>query len=282
MANSVTFYCIHEGFYAGISDRLESLKTACHQAGIQFMALNALDIDYSHLPILTTKDGLYNVARGGEVMESLLLQFEPKTFYLNRPLYVENNKDTTKYSILLDKFDIPSPKTIYSHSNDPNRLLQSVTRLNGFPVILKTRGESTGIGTMLLSDQFSLLSVVDYLNNKKVSYILREYLQPKEVARFIVIGNQVVASNVKNIPDHDFRTSVKNQLPVHKRYPAEVEELAIQAAKASNFANAGIDILIDKQNHAYVLEVNMPHDFTTTEKATGIPVAQQMVKWLFS
>jgi glutathione synthase/RimK-type ligase-like ATP-grasp enzyme len=274
------FYCIHEGFYEGVQTRIEHLTNACLDKGVKFIDLDSTKINYCNLPILNSSDFLYNVSRGSENLESLLLNSAVTTFYRINPKFIVNNLDTTKYSLVNDKDGVSAPLTVYHGTNDRALLKSYIDFLKGFPIVIKTQGSTLGIGTLIINDLKSLYSLSDYLCSIKEKFIFRQYIEPKEVARLIVIGNEVVASNQKFIDENDFRTNVKNIAPVSKVYSSQIQQLAIKATHSSNFENGGVDIIIDKQNIPYVLEVNMPHDFVTTSKVTKIDVAKVMVEYL--
>lgn len=276
------FYCLHEGFYRGVQQRLDSFQNACSALGIAFVALDSLKIDYSELPVLGKTDLLYNATRGSESLENLLLNKDVTTFYIHNPELVANNVDTTKYSILHDKAKIPGPKTIYQLSNERTLLHRYVAALGGFPLILKSTGSTLGIGTIKVDNFQTLYSIADFMIAKGLAFILRQYIVPKEVARLIVLGNEVIAANQKLIPEGDFRTSVVDQLPIPKKYAPEIEQMAISATRLLNFEQAGVDILIDENEQPYLLEVNMPHSFVATQKATGIDIAFKMLEFLIN
>ena len=46
--------------------------------------------------------------------------------------------------------------------------------------------------------------------------------------------------------------------------------MAVEAARLANRSFAGVDILIDAEERSYLLEVNAPHDFVHTQRATGV------------
>lgn len=276
-----TFYCIHDGYYKGIAERIQSIKDACLIRSISFVDLDSQTIDFTQLLPLIKGDMLYNVARGGEVLETLLLGPDVKSFYIQNPLLIENNSDTIKYSLVHDKLSLPTPKTIFKNVAKKESLKRSIDHLGGFPVVIKISGGTKGIGTVIVSDYPSFYSITDLLFSQKSSFILREYIHPVEIARLIVVGNEVVASNKKLVPEDDFRSSVDHDLPIPKKYDDRIEKVAITAAHSANMTNCGVDILIDKFNNPFVLEVNMPHDFVTTEEATGIDISGKMIDYLF-
>lgn len=262
--------------------RLEHLKSACEKLNVDFIALDSLTTDYSNLPQLSKTDILYNATRGSETLETLLLNKEVTTFYTINPEFVVSNTDTTKYCIIHQKAGIPAPKTVFSARNNRPKLKQYIEFIGGFPAVIKTKGGTLGVGAIITKDFETLFSIADYLTSKDEEFIIRQYIKPKEVARLIVVGDKVVASNQKFIAEDDFRTSVKYKLPLPKTYSIEVQQMAVKASHLANFENTGVDIVFDDNNNPYLLEVNMPHDFITTVMVTGIDIANLMVQYLIN
>lgn len=273
-----TFYCLYETLSQVVSLRIEHLKLACEKFNINFVPLNSITTDYSNIPRLNKEDFLYNVARGSKNLESLLINEFVTTFYIKNPVYI--GSDTIRFAIVHFKANIPMPISVFHATNNREKLKTYVKILLGFPVILKVSGGTLGIGTMIVNNYASLFSLTDYLISIKVRFMLRQFIKPKEVARLIVVGDKVVASNQKFIAQDDFRTSIIQRAPLKKIYPQEVRQLAIAASHLVNFENSGVDIVIDENNKPYLLEVNMPHDFVTTEEVTKIDIASIMVEYL--
>ncbi len=271
-------YILHETLNSDISDRIKMLVYSANKMGLDCKVIDSIHTNYSEIPILQSNDFLYNISRGSKHLELLMLNDQATTFYRKRPEFVRLN--TIEQAIAFRKAGIPAPPAIFHSTNDTILLSSYVTQLGGYPVIVKVSGGTKGVGTILAMDTATLQSITDYLTSINAKFMLMKYIEPLEVARLIVIGNRVIASNRKSIPKGDFRTSVKNKLPEAKAYPVSVQELAVRTAVAANSENCGVDVLIDINNIAYVLEANMPHDFVTTVKATGIDVAGAMVNFL--
>lgn len=276
----MNLYVLFEFLTESVQSRIELLTDACRKREVTIICIDSANFDYSEIPTLSKKDMLFNIGRGSEVLENLLINDEVITFYKSNPKIISNQIDTTKFSILHDKEKISSPKTIYKITNDKKMLKKYVENLDGFPIILKANGGTLGIGTIKIDNYPTLFSTVDYLYSLKLEFIIRAYVEPKEVCRLIVLGDKVIASNQKFISQNDFRTTIKERLPLPKKYQKEIEELAIKATQIANFEQAGVDIIIDKNDVPYLLEVNSPHDFATTQKATGIDIAGLMVDFL--
>ena len=58
--------------------------------------------------------------------------------------------------------------------------------------------------------------------------------------------------------------------------------MAVKAVKTLGLETGGVDLLFDTDGKPFLTEVNFPHDFSMTQKITGIDIAQAMVKHLMS
>lgn len=275
-----TLHCIHEGDSQSTQNRLIRLAAACKALNVCFAIHNSLTTDCSDIEQLDRDDLVYNVARGSHFLESLFLNMPSTTFYIDKPLHASCEADASSIAIVYEAHKLSVPKSIFHKTCDRELLRKYVDALHGFPIVLKVAGGTLGVGAMLVSDLAALFSLTDYLMSIDARFFLRQYIFPREVARLIVVAERVVASNQKLIAEGDFRTTVKHRLPVSKAYPLQAQQLAIAATHAANRETAGVDILFDKDDRPYVLEVNMPHDFVTTEDVTGVDVAIAMVDHL--
>ena len=276
------FYCLHEGFYEGIQLRLEQIKVACEKLNIDFISLNSLNLDYSNLPILTKADMLYNVGRGSETLETLLLNKDVNTFYRRNPDYIVANSDTTKYSILHDKANLPGPKTIYDITADRKLLKKYIDYLGGFPIIIKATGSTRGIGTMKIDSWQNLVSTVDYLMLTGNRFILRQFIKAKSGCRMIVLNNEVIASASFLMNENDFRNAVdlsqvkyRNQI-----FPEKLNQIAIRATQIANTELSGVDFLEDENGNFYLLEINFPTGFSNLIDVCGVDIPLKMVEYL--
>ncbi len=271
-------YILHEAITKEIEERIVMFILSAEKAGLSCHILDSSKTDHSNIIIPQKGDFLYNISRGSQHLELSMLNNQVTTFYRITPQIVRLN--TIEQAIAFKKAGLHTPPTIFHSTNEKNLLLSYISKLGGFPIIVKISGGTKGIGTMITRDIASLQSISDYLVSISVKFMLIKYIEPKEVARFIVIGDRVIASNRKPIPEGDFRTSVKSSMPEPKIYSENIQQMAVQTAGIANSENCGVDILIDQEGIPFVLEANMPHDFVTTVKATGIDVTGAMVNFL--
>ena len=276
------FYCLHEGFYPGVQLRLDQLKTACDQLNIEFMPLNSLTIDYSNLPKLTKTDLLYNATRGSETLETLLLNEEVTTYYINTPDFVVTNPDTTKYSILHDKANLQGPKTIYNITADRQLLKKYIDYLGGFPIVIKATGSTLGIGTIKIETWQNLISTVDYLMNTGDKFIMRQFIKAKCGCRMIVLGNEVIAAADFVMNEGDFRNAaiLAEAKYYNREYPEALKQIAVKATHIANTEFSGVDFLEDEKGNYYLLEINFPTGFSSLINLCGVDIPKRMVSYL--
>ena len=275
-------YCLHEGFYESVASRLQHLASACQKEGVIFCPLDSLVVDYSKLPTPDVGDILFNCARGSEALESLLLRPDVTTFYIRQPAFISAPVDPVDGTVVHHKANLPAPKTICSLTANRNLLAEYVQYLGGFPVILKARSGTRGVGTIKIESWPNLLSTVDYLVSLPSRFIMREFIPNSGTARLVVLGDQVIASEFRDNLPNDFRVSARDgEVNYYQRdFNKDCDELAIKATKLANIETAGVDVILDQRDEPYLLEVNFPHNFVPAQLVTGVDIARLMVRWL--
>jgi hypothetical protein len=277
------FYCIYEEKYEGVQIRLDQLKVACEKLGIEFHGINSTTFDYTHLPILGTDDLLYNSARGSQTLESILLNDNVITFYVNNPS-LNQTFSSTDWSIIHEKANLLSPKTIFNLTDDRQLLKKYVDYLGGFPIIIKVSGGTRGIGTIKIDSWQNLVSTVDYLITTSDKFILRQFIKAKSGCRMIVLGNEVIAAADFAMNENDFRNAVDaKQVKYFKRdYPESVIQTAIKATHLANTEFSGVDFLEDENGNFYLLEINFPTGFSGLIDVCGVDIPLKMVEYLMN
>jgi RimK-like ATP-grasp domain len=277
------FYCLHEDIYEGVQLRLDQLKDACERLNIEFVPLNNLTVDYSNLPKLGKTDLLYNSARGSQTLESFLLNENVTTFYCKNPP-LNQTFTTTDWSIIHDKANLLSPKTIFNITADRQLLKNYLDYLGGFPIIIKATGSTRGIGTMKIDSWQNLISTVDYLMTTGDKFILRQFIKAKSGCRLIVLGNEVIAGGDFTMNENDFRNAVDlKQVKYFKReYSEAVNQAAIKATHLANTEFSGVDFLEDENGKFYLLEINFPTGFSGLIDVCGVDIPFKMIEYLIN
>jgi len=264
-----------------MNDRLKTLKSACTENNVTFIALDQSKIDFSNLPIPTENDGLYNCSRGSILLERVMLNLNVRTFYKVFP-GVGLTENSNYWSILHKNYNVATPKTIFHGTKDKSLLKKYIDFLEGFPVILKTYGGTGGVGVLKIDSYPTLFSISDYFNENKIEFVLKQFIPSETCERLTVVGDKVIAGICRPIMADDFRSNAFDEKTYSRNYDSEVTGLAVKAVHVSNFNLGGVDIVIDKRTgRAYVLEVNFPLNFIHSQTVTGVNIADHMISFLF-
>lgn len=111
-------------------------------------------------------------------------------------------------------------------------------------------------------------------------YLVQERIGDGTDIRAFVIGYRVVAAMIRRPPPGDWRSNAaRGGIVEGVRLSPELESLAVKAARALNAEYAGVDILIGEGAY-YVGEVNMVPEFKAVSRASGVDVAEELVKYV--
>ena len=276
--NKKRFFCIsNKG-----SESASLLKESAEKMGLEFILIDPLDFDYSSCKVdFKSGDILYRVKTGkhSRNVEIFLMNRKVTTFFSS---YERALLDTPNLMIY-HKNKLPTPRTVFNLTKKRDLLKKYAKYLGGFPLIIKAVGGSHGVGVMKIDSFSSLLSVTDFILKKeeKAYFVMKEFINVKFSARLIVLGNKVIDSIEYVAPEDDFRSNEGKIPNVRiKKFPKEVEKIAVSAAKAIGVEFAGVDILIDAGGKYYLAETNFPCFFPRAQKLTGTKISDMMVDYL--
>jgi RimK family alpha-L-glutamate ligase len=109
--------------------------------------------------------------------------------------------------------------------------------------------------------------------------IVQEYIRnPGRDLRVFVVGDRVVGSAYKYGAVGQWKTNVaQGARMVDEPIPEDVLELGVKATRAIGLDYAGVDI-IESENGPVILEVNGAPGWQALKKATGVDVAEEIVR----
>ncbi|MBL9066382.1 MAG: hypothetical protein JNN10_08815 [Sphingopyxis sp.] len=283
MTGGPVLYLLHEGEGGNAHGRRDIVAAAAARAKIGFVALDSLVCDYSQLPQLCPGDMLFNAGRGSARLETLLWTPGIGSFRTGvKEAAFTNGGDTTVFCAVLGRQGFPVPRTYHRIPPSNDNLGRIVEGLGGFPLIVKATDGSMGVGVMIAETMRSLRSMLDFLRTTGKEFILREYIEPRHVARLVVLGERVIASLKYAIDPEDFRGMPYRMGGQRMDFGADAEWLAIEASRACHHEFTGVDIIIDHAGAARILEVNGPSNFVALEWDMGIPVGDLIVEHLMN
>jgi len=147
-----------------------------------------------------------------------------------------------------------------------------------FPLIVKNR---YGSGGKKVFKADSPLELRNLLLEDPIGEIVQPFLPTGYDYRVIVIGGKAIGAMKKTAPKGEFLTNVvRGGTATKAELTEELKDLSIRSARLFKADYAGVDIMYDKKNNPFILEVNRGAQFEGFETSTGINVARPMIEWL--
>ncbi len=205
-----------------------------------------------------------------------------KVLIMNGSRAIAESRDKMRSLQVLTEAGLLVPASVLTRNTQSLRT--AVEAVQGLPAVLKILRGTQGVGVMLVHSPISLGSVLDTLRTLDQDVIIQQFIVEGAGRdyRAFVIGDRVVAAMVRTAPQGEFRSNI------HRGGTAQVvklskkfEQTAVRAAKILGLQIAGVD-LMESHEGPMVIEVNSSPGFEGIEKATGINVAQAIVKHMKS
>ncbi len=235
-------------------------------------SLEILNFPKSKPDFVITKSIFNSLRQVIEIIKSIRAQ--------NIPTF-DNNLVSHGYSInkvtdlmVLAKSGLPIPRTFYSRHLD--NYLVAADKL-GYPVVVKPANTGRGNGVTKLNSPEELRTYLDNFllpEAKKKTLIMQQFIPYQLDLRILIIGEQVFCMR-RTPPAGDFRANFSIGGTVENFNPTpEIITLAKQAMSAIGLLVAGVDILVTKDGHMSILEVNHNPGFLGMEQATSKNIAK--------
>jgi len=212
---------------------------------------------------------------------AVLRQFEMMGVYpVNESVAIGRSRDKLRSLQLLSRDGVGLPVTAFAH--DSKRTDDLLDIVGGAPVVIKLLEGTQGIGVVLSETHKSAKSVVEAFHGANVAILVQEFIKEAEGSdiRVFVVGRSIVAAMERKGAKGDFRSNL------HRGGSANMIELtplekatALKAARSMGLNVAGVDML--RSSHGpVVIEVNSSPGLEGIEKATGVDVANKIVRFV--
>ncbi|THD66698.1 30S ribosomal protein S6--L-glutamate ligase [Robertkochia marina] len=210
---------------------------------------------------------------------TLTRQFESQSvFCLNKAAAIRQARDKIFSLQLLLKNGIEIPTTGFANSPlDTNDLIKMV---GGAPMIIKLLEGTQGKGVVLAETRKAGESVINAFKSLNANILVQEFIKEADGKdlRLFVIDGKVVAAIQRTAPPGEFRANVHLGGVASVIKPtAEEKKIAIKASKALGLDVAGVDIIRSSKG-PLLLEVNSSPGLEGIETATGLDIAEMMIK----
>ncbi len=219
----------------------------------------------------------------------------PQIYYIDRPLtgidaiIPRVSISSQSYgSIIIRQFEMMNTfsttgSLAFLRARDKLRSMQILAR-RGIDIpktAVKLARGSLGVGVVLAETKSAARAIIQAFLSQKVNVLIQEYIAEAagEDLRVFVIDGEVIAAMKRSAPEGEFRSNIHlgGKTEVAKVTNKE-RNLAIRAAQAMNLQIAGVDILRSKRG-PLVMEVNSFPMLEGIEEATGIDIAEQIIKF---
>lgn len=194
---------------------------------------------------------------------------------------IVRSRDKLRSLQILSKAGLGMPKTAFTNfSKGGEKTL--IERVGGAPLIIKLLEGTQGLGVVLAETKKAAQSVIEAFHGLKARIIVQEFIKEAKGAdiRAFIINGKVVGAMKRQGAEGEFRSNL------HRGGKATVIKLsrqerlaALGAARALGLDIAGVDML-QSERGPLILEVNSSPGLEGIEKATGIDIAGEIVKYI--
>jgi ribosomal protein S6--L-glutamate ligase len=206
---------------------------------------------------------------------------------LNTPESMELCNDKLMTQVVLNSAEIKTPYSVIIQGTDDIETVVTSLEQQGkinYPFVIKTLRGTHGIGVMKVDSRASLVSVAQTLSKEGIDFMLQEFCKHDKSIRVIMIGNSLLASNLRGQPKEkdEFRTNSHLGSETEKYEPSE-EELAVSKKIVELFGSrfCAIDYLLTENKEIIVLEVNGSPGLENIQKNWPEKnLAEEIVKYL--
>ena len=169
--------------------------------------------------------------------------------------------------------------------NSPEGFKQAIDRLKSYPVVLKQTSGRQGKGVTLVKNKLSLDSAIRQHLDKRKGLLVQRFIPPvgRQDIRVLVVGGKVAGAVELKPKKGDFRANYHlNEKCRSKVLSTELKRVALKAADTVGLEIAGVDLIVDQDGRAMVIEVNYSPGFKGMEAATGLDIAAKIVEYVMT
>jgi len=269
---------------------VEAIKTAGHEA---------LVVDHSICDLIIEQEGPSIIYKGEKLTDvdaiiprigasvtfygtAVVRQFElMDTFSAVESQAIVRSRDKLRSLQILSKAGLGMPKTAFTNfSKGGEKAL--IERVGGAPLIIKLLEGTQGLGVVLAETKKAGQSVIEAFHGLKARIIVQEFIKEAKGAdiRAFVVNGKVVGAMKRQGAEGEFRSNLHRggKATVIKLTKAE-RTAALGAARALGLDIAGVDML-QSERGPLILEVNSSPGLEGIEKATGVNIAGEIVKFI--
>ena len=192
---------------------------------------------------------------------------------------ISRSRDKMRALQILAAEGIHIPKTVMARN--PNQLVRALQLTDGPPAILKLIEGTQGIGVILSETKQSFESTLDTLWNLGQDILIQQFIadsRGRDIRAFVVNG-KVIAAMKREAAAEEFRANIHRGGTGKTVILTSIqEETAVKATEILGLGIAGVDFF-DIPGEPIIIELNSSPGLQGIEKATGVDVATEIIKY---
>ena len=184
-------------------------------------------------------------------------------------------------TLLLKKYNIPTPKTYFSFSSES--AAENLER-EGYPLVIKPVIGSWGRGVMPIKDKDTMEAVFEIRDitdspHDRIYYLQELVERPPRDIRVITVGDRPIAAMYRK-SSGGFKTNIAlGADPELCEITKEMEDMAAKASEAMGGGILGVDMMEDDKNGLVVHEVNNTVEFKGLARVSEKNIPKEMVEF---
>ncbi len=179
----------------------------------------------------------------------------------------------------LTKKNISIPKTIYI--NKYINIKKIINKINNPYLIIKTINGCQGKGIYLIKNKKKNIKKIQNILNKEKHILIQQYIKQKynHDIRYIIFNNKILFCIKRIAKKGEFRSNIsQGGIPWDTKKKKKEENMAIEATKKLKLIFSGVDILRDKNNKSFLIEVNSNPGIKSIEKIYKKNITKKILK----
>jgi [lysine-biosynthesis-protein LysW]--L-2-aminoadipate ligase len=184
-------------------------------------------------------------------------------------------------TLLLKKYNVPTPKTYFSFSSESAS--ENIEKI-GYPLVIKPVIGSWGRGVMQLKDKdtadavFEIRDITDSPHDR-IFYLQELIKRPPRDIRVITVGDEPIAAMYRK-SSGGFKTNIAlGADPELCEITKEIADISVKASKAMGGGILGIDIMEDPTRGLVVHEVNNTVEFKGLSRVAKRNIPKEMIEF---
>ena len=164
------------------------------------------------------------------------------------------------------------PKSFLTYTDDFEDIKNTLKNNDfDFPIVVKPIYGGYGNSVLKINSLDELKNIFEILKFNKKEVFIQKYIPYKHDIRVFVIGNKIICA-MERIPKDDWRANYSLGAEI-KRFDlnADIENIVLKSVKKIGADIVGVDVLIDKNNNPYILEMNITPQFRGIMNFADIP-----------